>query len=103
MSTLSTPKKRSPHTHIDTSYNYNSPTLKKAMKPILQDIAPSPFKYYPILSSHHLKLEPYCDTCWGMKSNDQPGYDLHLLSAHNYACPNKQCILQFVEQKHLQK
>eukprot|EP01084_Bolivina_argentea_P237997 399870_1 len=103
MSTLSTPKKRSPHTHIDTSYNYNSPTLKKAMKPILQDIAPSPFKYYPILSSHHLKLEPYCDMCWGMKSNNQGAFDLHLLSSHNYACPNEQCSLQFVEQKHLQK
>ncbi len=50
-----------------------------------------------------LKLEPYCDTCWSMKSNGQPGYDLHLLSAHNYECPNKQCILQFTEQKYLQK
>ena len=49
----STPIIRKYH-HLDTKYNYFSPTLENATKPLKYQYAESQFEYYPILSNSHV-------------------------------------------------
>eukprot|EP00483_Globobulimina_turgida_P005912 UN05922 len=72
-------------------------------KPILSELEADPsFTYLPILSRYQIQTQPYCSSCYGLLGHYHKGGDqLHLQTAHNYACPNQECALEFVLQSHL--
>eukprot|EP01084_Bolivina_argentea_P308887 534213_1 len=93
---------------LPKNYGYSTHKLPSSMyslfnTPILSQLESDPsFTYLPLLTRYQISTKSYCDLCYGLLENYHlGGAQLHLQTAHNYACPNNNCEREFVLQSHL--